>query len=184
MSSTIFKNRISSEKFKKHLHSLTEATTSKHLKSTAIKIAHFDFSQLTNSDFGFLTAQITHDFNQIVNQVDEHYSGDGILLEGSQDLNRTKDELSSLEEHIKQLSKKLPFLQAEAQAGDKNILAKGKTWKKVLLAISSIGLLESIANFKIFQMLGLSLISSISMSILSGLCLFWYGHSIPLRIQN
>lgn len=152
----------------------------KHHK-TAQKIAAMDFSKLTKSSKirDFLGA-MKADYKRLIDKIDQMLAGALSEFQSVQDISNAKVVILDYNRKIKETDDKLVLLKGKLNEASDKLIAKVRSWthQKVWVLYFLAGF-ELIANYSVYFLLGGGILSAISISLISALVLFWWGHITP-----
>lgn len=153
---------------------------SKHQK-TAQRIASMDFKNFTKEakikDFlGILKS----DYQKIILRIDQTLAGALSEFKSNQDIQNAKEVIADLSRKIKEIENTLVILKGKVDESSEKLTSKVENWiyQKVWILYFLAGF-ELIANYSVYQLLGGGVVAAVSISLISAIAIFWWGHLTP-----
>ena len=152
----------------------------KHQK-TAQRIAVMDFKNFTKqANIKDFLGSMKSDYQRLLNRIDQTLAGALSEFLSLQDIQNSKEVIIDLNRKIKEVEGTLAILKAKIDESSEKLTSKVKDWlhQKVWI-LYFLACFELIANFSVYQLLGGGMISAISISLISAIAVFWWGHITP-----
>ena len=152
----------------------------KHQK-TAQRIASMDFKNFTKEakikDF---LGSMKSDYQRFITRIDQTLAGALSEFQSSQDIQNAKEEIADLNRKIKEIENILVVLKGKVDESSERLRSKVEGWlyQKVIVLYFLAGV-ELIANFSVYELLGGGVLAAISISLISAIAIFWWGHLTP-----
>ena len=116
------------------------------------------------------------DFQKLVDYADQRLNGSVLLTKGIANINATNRDIQQLNQKIDESQDEINILKARLDSDAKKHKPKIKRWATLLWLPYSLTGFELLANIEIYNMLGGSIFSSISIAFISGIVVFWWAH--------
>lgn len=124
------------------------------------------------------------DYQHLIDYTNSKLSGDVQKLRGQSHISDTEDAILDIDRKINAVDSKITPLKGKFDDRGKQYKAKVRKWYWMILLLIGIASIELIANFDVFATLGGGLISSLGIAVLTGVCVYWYAHFTPDKIQK
>lgn len=152
----------------------------KHQK-TAQRIASMDFKNFTKEakikDF---LGTLKSDYQKIILRIDQTLAGALSEFKSNQDILNVKEAISDLTRKIKEVENSLVIFKGKIDESSEKLISKVEGWvyQKVWV-LYFLACFELIANYSVYQLLGGGVIAAVSISLISAIAVFWWGHLTP-----
>lgn len=153
---------------------------SKHQK-TAQRVASMDFKNFTKEakikDF---LGTMKSDYQRLIVKIDQTLAGALSEFKSSQDIQNAKEVIADLSRKIKEIENTLVILKGKVDESSEKLTSKVESWiyQKVWILYFLAGF-ELIANYSVYQLLGGGVLGAVSISLISAIAIFWWGHITP-----
>lgn len=120
------------------------------------------------------------DYQRLIARIDQTLAGALSELQCSQDIQNAKEVTVDLNRKVKEIENTLVILKAKIDESSEKLISKvgGWVYQKVMI-LYVLACFEIIANYSIFELLGGSIPSAASISVISAIAIFWWGHLTP-----
>lgn len=152
----------------------------KHQK-TAQRVASMDFKNFTKeSKIKDFLGTMKSDYQRLIVKIDQTLAGALSEFKSSQDIQNAKEVIADLSRKIKEIENTLVILKGKVDESSEKLTSKVENWiyQKVWILYFLAGF-ELIANYSVYQLLGGGVVAAVSISLISAIAIFWWGHLTP-----